>query len=150
MNGEYSSTIALVDEVEDNENVSLTIGLAHIPSINSSTTKQTRGIKDDAKEIAKNIASNINTETLAKGKVKNVNYKIVIPLDTWSMYSNSDIVKLEMMSKKVSEYIEQAFKKILTWDLRFQEKSVSLQFHIEKGKIGEDLVTPCGTKIGVR
>lgn len=118
VNGEYSSTIALVDEVEDNENVSLTIGLAHIPSISSSTTRQTRGIKEDIKDIAKNIASNINTETLAKGKVKNVNYKIVIPLDTWSMYSNSDIVKLEMMSKKVSEYIEQAFKKI--FDLGFK------------------------------
>ena len=116
-NGEYSSTIALVDEVEDNDNVSLTIGLAHIPSISSSTTRQTRGIKDVAKEIAKNIASNINTETLAEGKVKNVNYKIVIPLDTWSMYSNSDIVKLEMKSKKVCEYIEQAFNKI--FDLGF-------------------------------
>ena len=140
-NGEYTSTIAVFDNHEEVENVFFTIGLAHIPTLSNNDASRTRGVKDNlkeavefTKEISFNILNNFNKNTLIEKTINNLTYKIVIPLDTWMRYDYSTLVKLEMASKKVSNYVDQALNAIFGLGFVLPGENRTLTISYRKGE----------------
>ena len=97
--GEYKMTIPPINNGEDPENATLTIGLGHIPTLNDTGANTTRGL------------GNANW-ALESGEVDGVKWCIYIGWKAWWAYDRATLNKMKAFAPKLNAVIKEAVHQI--------------------------------------
>lgn len=97
--GEYSTTFPPFDNGDNPGNISFTIGLGHLPTLDNSGVKGTRTL------------GNLNY-SIGSGQVDSVKWDVYVSWASWWKYDKASINKLKAFTPKLNTYIEEAIKQI--------------------------------------
>ena len=117
VDGEYTTTIPAIDNGEEPDNVSFTLGLGRMPDYDAAATR----------------ASSWKNRVIHSGEVEGVKYEIYISWGTMIAYMKSpkDLYTLEVKSVHVGEVIEETIRQIHKLGFRLEGEGRTIPFYYE-------------------
>lgn len=117
-NGEYVATIPPTADIDDPGSLSFTIGLGHIPTLNNSEVKSTRGL------------SNLNW-ALESGEVDGVKWDIYMGWEAWALYNSGTLGQMKSFAPELNKCIKEAVHEIYQLGFRLNGDH-SIPFYFSK------------------